>query len=66
MRRRHAPDARIPTDACAEYRGWCVEGGRRDGIPGWHMISVEPAETKGLGWPLTKTAPQWYRLRRQV
>jgi SAM-dependent methyltransferase len=29
----------------------------------WEMLSVEPAETKGLGWPLTKTRPQWYRLR---
>ncbi len=34
-------------------------------FPGWEMLSVEPAGTKGLGWPLTKTAPQWYRLRRQ-
>jgi SAM-dependent methyltransferase len=33
---------------------------------GWEMMSVEPAETKGLGWPLTKTTPQWYRLRRHV
>lgn len=33
-------------------------------FPGWEMLSVEPADTKGLGWPLTKTAPQWYRLRR--
>jgi SAM-dependent methyltransferase len=31
---------------------------------GWEMLSVEPAETTGLGWPLNKTAPQWYRLRR--
>lgn len=31
----------------------------------WEMLSVEPAETRGLGWPLTKTAPQWYRLRRR-
>jgi len=35
-------------------------------FPGWEMLSVEPAETAGLGWPLTKTAPQWYRLRRQA
>ena len=33
---------------------------------GWEMVSVEPAETRGLGWPLTKTTPQWYRLRRHV
>ena len=35
-------------------------------FPGWAMLSVEPADTTGLGWPLTKTAPQWYRLRRQA
>jgi SAM-dependent methyltransferase len=35
-------------------------------FPGWEMLSVEPADTMGLGWPLTKTAPQWYRLRRQA
>jgi SAM-dependent methyltransferase len=33
---------------------------------GWEMLSVEPAETAGLGWPLNKTGPQWYRLRRQA
>jgi SAM-dependent methyltransferase len=33
---------------------------------GWEMVSVEPAETRGLGWPLTKTTPQWYRLRRHI
>jgi SAM-dependent methyltransferase len=35
-------------------------------FPGWERLSVEPADTAGLGWPLTKTAPQWYRLRRQA
>ena len=35
-------------------------------FPGWEMLSVEPADTKGLGWPMTRTAPQWYRLRRQA
>ena len=34
-------------------------------FPGWEMLSVEPADTAGLGWPLNRTAPQWYRLRRQ-
>ena len=32
-------------------------------LPGWELLSVEPADVAGLGWPLTKTAPQWYRLR---
>jgi SAM-dependent methyltransferase len=35
-------------------------------FPGWEMLSVEPADTTGVGWPLNKTAPQWYRLRRQA
>jgi SAM-dependent methyltransferase len=35
-------------------------------FPGWEMLSVEPADTAGLGWPLNKTAPQWYRLRREA
>lgn len=35
-------------------------------FPGWEMLSVEPADTSGLGWPLKKTAPLWYRLRRQT
>jgi hypothetical protein len=35
-------------------------------FPGWEMLSVEPAETRGLGWPMNKTAPQWYRLRRET
>jgi hypothetical protein len=34
--------------------------------PGWEMLSVAPADATGLGWPLIKTAPQWYRLRRQA
>jgi len=33
-------------------------------FPDWTMLSVEPADTAGLGWPLNRTAPQWYRLRR--
>lgn len=32
-------------------------------FPGWEMLSVEPADTTGLGWPMNRTAPQWYRLR---
>jgi SAM-dependent methyltransferase len=34
-------------------------------FPGWETVSAEPADTTGLGWPLTKTAPMWYRLRRR-
>ena len=30
---------------------------------GWDIVGVEPAETRGLGWPMNRTSPQWYRLR---
>ena len=33
---------------------------------GWEMLAVEPASTAGLGWPMNKTTPQWYRLRRRT
>jgi hypothetical protein len=29
----------------------------------WETITVEPADTVGLGWPMNRTKPQWYRLR---
>jgi hypothetical protein len=25
---------------------------------GWEMLASEPADTVGLGWPITKTAPR--------
>ncbi|HTV99643.1 MAG TPA: class I SAM-dependent methyltransferase [Streptosporangiaceae bacterium] len=31
---------------------------------GWEMLAADPADTAGLGWPMNKTAPGWYRLRR--
>jgi SAM-dependent methyltransferase len=34
-------------------------------FPGLDLLTAEPADTAGLGWPMNKTAPQWYRLRRQ-
>ena len=33
---------------------------------GWEMLASEPADTAGLGWPMNKTAPRWYRLRRST
>jgi len=30
------------------------------------MLAAEPAHTAGLGWPMNKTAPQWYRLHRRT
>ena len=32
---------------------------------GWQVVAVEPADTTGLGWPMNRTQPQWYRLRRR-
>lgn len=34
-----------------------------EAFPAWEMLAVEPAATAGLGWPMNRTAPQWYRLR---
>ncbi|KQT02363.1 class I SAM-dependent methyltransferase [Cellulomonas sp. Leaf395] len=30
-------------------------------FPGWRLLSAEPASTAGLGWPMSRTAPQWFR-----
>jgi SAM-dependent methyltransferase len=36
-----------------------------EAFPAWALMSVEPADTAGLGWPMNRTSPQWYRLRHQ-
>jgi SAM-dependent methyltransferase len=33
---------------------------------GWQMLAAVAADTAGLGWPMNKTAPRWYRLRRRT
>jgi hypothetical protein len=43
--------------------GGVTRGDVEAAFPGWEILSVEPADTMGLGWPLNKTAPHWYRLR---
>ena len=35
-----------------------------DAFPEWELLAVDPAQTKGLGWPMNRTSPQWYRLCR--
>ena len=35
----------------------------KDAFPRWDVLSVEIADTAGLGWPLNRTSPQWYRLQ---
>ena len=46
-----------------------LEGVSQDEVeaafPAWEMLSVEPAVTAGLGWPMNRTSPQWYRLRKR-
>ena len=31
----------------------------------WELLESEPADTAGLGWPMNRTAPRWYRLRQR-
>jgi SAM-dependent methyltransferase len=49
---------------------WLVEGASQQEVEtafaGWEMLTVEPADTAGLGWPMNQTKPQWYRLRRSA
>jgi SAM-dependent methyltransferase len=62
------PDATLLLLAFQRSRIASVIGGvTRDEVEaafeGWETVSVEAAETAGLGWPMSRTAPQWYRLR---
>ena len=34
-----------------------------EAFPGWEIVADEPAETRGLGWPMSRTRPRWLRLR---
>lgn len=36
----------------------------QDAFADWELVDVRAAETTGLGWPMNRTAPQWYRLRQ--
>jgi len=49
---------------------WLVGGVSQEDIEtafaGWEMLASEPADTAGLGWPMNKTAPRWYRLGRSA
>lgn len=33
-------------------------------FPRWEILSVDPADTRGLGWPMNRSQPRWYRLGR--
>jgi len=49
---------------------WLVGGTSQEEVEaafaGWEVLAAEPADTAGLGWPMNKTAPRWYRLRRRT
>jgi len=44
-----------------------IEGASRAEVEaafvGWELLAVDPADTAGLGWPMSTTSPQWYRFR---
>ena len=33
-------------------------------FPEWELLTVDDADTAGLGWPMNRTSPKWYRFRR--
>jgi hypothetical protein len=35
-------------------------------FPEWDLLAVDVADTAGLGWPMNRSSPQWYRLRRRA
>lgn len=35
-------------------------------FPDWEMVWVEAAPTAGMGWPMNRASPTWYRLRRRI
>jgi SAM-dependent methyltransferase len=45
-----------------------LEGATQEDVerafPRWDLIAVDAAQTQGLGWPMNRSRPQWYRLRR--
>ncbi|MFC4786161.1 methyltransferase domain-containing protein [Nocardioides sp. MAHUQ-72] len=52
---------------CTEPRGWPRKhGGDREALeralPGWHLVSEEPADVAGLPATLRHSSPTWFRL----
>ena len=44
--------------------GGVSQGAVEEAFQGWQLLAVEAADTAGLGWPMNRTSPQWYRLGR--
>lgn len=66
---RTAPGARLLMLAFGLTRLRSMVGGVSEdqvceAFPGWELTDSEPAETAGLGWPMNRTRPRWYRLQR--
>jgi SAM-dependent methyltransferase len=45
--------------------GGVSQGEVEAAFPGWDLLAAEPADTADLAWPMNRTAPRWYRLRRR-
>lgn len=63
------PGATMLVLAFGPTRMWSFLGAasRRDfetALTNWDILTVQPADTASLGWPMNRTTPQWYRLRR--
>lgn len=66
---RTAPGARLLMLAFGLTRLRSMIGGVSENqvskaFPGWELTDSEPAQTAGLGWPMNRTQPRWYRLKR--
>ncbi|MCD0445546.1 TPMT family class I SAM-dependent methyltransferase [Glycomyces sp. A-F 0318] len=44
--------------------GGVSEAEVREALPDWEPSSSAPAPTAGLGWPMNRTSPQWFRFTR--
>jgi SAM-dependent methyltransferase len=44
--------------------GGVSEAEVREALPDWELRSSTPAPTEGLGWPMNRTSPQWFRFTR--
>lgn len=34
-----------------------------ESLPAWELLTTDDAETRGLGWPMNRTSPTWYRFQ---
>ncbi|NOV97917.1 class I SAM-dependent methyltransferase [Isoptericola halotolerans] len=64
-----APGATLLLLAFGPRLRWMTEGVAPHEVEAafarWELLSVEPADTSGLGFPMNRTAPRWYRMRRR-